>query len=107
MRYQYPFRIVAFVFGLCAIACTVRAQEPPPACGERAQLLDGLASEEWGETIDRRGLEGNGEAMVEITANLATGTWTILRTMPGGPTCIMAVGKAWEALSEPEPGEGL
>jgi hypothetical protein len=26
------------------------------------------------------------------------GTWTIMMTVPGGPTCIVATGKQWETL---------
>ena len=39
--------------------------------------------------------------MVELfTAE--TGTWTILITMPGGPTCVLGSGQSWEGQIAPE-----
>jgi TRAP-type mannitol/chloroaromatic compound transport system substrate-binding protein len=43
---------------------------------------------------------GSGNTLVETWANLDTGTWTITVTQPGGPTCLVASGQAFELLAE-------
>ena len=44
--------------------------------------------------------------MLEVFASAETGTWTITLTMPGGPTCLVASGEAWEWLDEGLPASG-
>ena len=44
-----------------------------------------------------------GNALVETWANLDTGSWTITVTQPGGPTCLVASGQAFERLAEALP----
>ena len=40
------------------------------------------------------GLSGSGGLVELYTA--ATGTWTLLLTIPGGPTCLLGSGDEWE-----------
>ncbi len=44
-----------------------------------------------------------GNAVVEIYASSETGTWTLVVTEPGGPSCMIASGHAFEMLAEPLP----
>jgi hypothetical protein len=37
--------------------------------------------------------------MVETYANLDTGTWTLTATQPGGPTCIVVYGRAFQLVA--------
>ena len=67
-------------------------------CAEHAAMARHLA-EGWGEARQSIGLD-SGDSVVETWANAATGTWTLTLTRPGGPTCMVASGYAWEAVEE-------
>lgn len=91
-----------------AVAALLAA--PPPAaaqgraCAERSVLVERLASG-YGETRQAIGLAA-GNAVVEVFASPVTGTWTIVATMPGGLSCLVASGIAWETLAEALPPGG-
>ncbi|SIO41061.1 hypothetical protein SAMN05444722_1965 [Rhodovulum sp. ES.010] len=93
---------------LAAIILTAPALAPAQTarqCGPRGAVLDILA-ERYGESRQAAGLAAN-NAVVELFANLQTGTWTITGTTPAGVTCLIASGEAYEALAESLiPGEG-
>ena len=61
-------------------------------------------AEGWGESRQSIGL-GADNAVVEVFASPETGTWTITVTRPGGPTCMVASGDAWEAVAEALPAD--
>lgn len=67
-------------------------------CGERELVVTRLA-EAYGETRQSIGLGAN-NAVVEVFASDATGSWTIIVTMPSGMTCLVASGMAYEELTE-------
>lgn len=62
-------------------------------CGERADIVNRLAT---GFEEQRRsaGLAADGN-LVEVFAS-KDGTWTIIYTVPGGLTCLVAVGQDWQ-----------
>ena len=66
---------------------------------ERTQVVERLA-EKYGETLQSMGLHQS-NAVMEIYASEATGTWTILVTRPDGQACLVAAGRMWEAHSTP------
>lgn len=77
---------------LGAFATPVLAQGA--LCGARSTIIERLKSQ-YGET--RRGLGvGRENGVVEVYTSEATGSWTILMTLPTGVTCLMAAGEAWE-----------
>ena len=59
-------------------------------CAPRDNVVTHLA-EKYGETRRGIGLAGQGTVM-EVYAADATGTWTILMTMPNGTACMIASG---------------
>ncbi|SDE34063.1 hypothetical protein [Limimaricola pyoseonensis] len=75
-----------------------------PRCGPHAEITAHLA-ERYGESRRAIALDGK-RRVVEIYAS-DDGSWSLLTTKPGGPTCLMAAGEAFEALagglSPPEP----
>jgi hypothetical protein len=73
-----------------------------PQCGERLNILAQLAGK-YGETRRMMGLAANG-AVIEMFANDETGTWTATVTGPDGNTCLVASGRAFEAITAPAPG---
>jgi hypothetical protein len=73
-------------------------------CASRDTVTARLA-EGYGETRQAIGIARN-NAVLEVFASLETGTWTITVTMPNGPTCVVAAGEAYQALSEALPTPG-
>lgn len=71
------------------------------SCGTHEAVTARLA-EGWGESRQAIGL-GADNAVVEVFASAETGTWTITVTQPGGPTCLVASGDAFEAVAEALP----
>jgi hypothetical protein len=66
-----------------------------PLCGDRDQILEQLAQLHH-EKPSGLGLSADG-GVLEILVS-PEGGWTILVTYPKRPTCVLAVGEAWEAL---------
>lgn len=87
-----------------ALAVQVRAEAP--ACADHATVVDRLAAG-YGELLRSVALSAD-NVLVEVFASAETGTWTMTMTRPGGPTCLVASGHAWEevAAEAPRPGEG-
>ncbi len=71
-------------------------------CAPYSILVSGLA-ESYGETRQTIGLSRRG--VVEIYANLETGTWSAIVTAPSGMSCMVAEGKSFEVVSEPSKGD--
>lgn len=73
-------------------------------CGPREMVVNRLA-EGYGETRQSMGLGAN-NAVIEVFASQESGSWTITVTSPGGVTCLIASGQAYEALAEALPAKG-
>ena len=82
-------------------AATAPATAQAANCGDRATVVERLARR-WGESRQSIGLAAD-NTVVEIFASTETGTWTITMTTPGGPTCLVASGEAWQDLAEALP----
>ncbi len=74
------------------------AQAHVGPCGPRSQMLKSLA-DEYGEAPVARGIAGNG-TLVELTLS-TNGSWSVILTSPGGPTCGVISGRRWEDLGSP------
>ena len=79
---------------ISAAGCDVA--EAGAACGDRAQMLEQLGSK-YGEQPQAIGLTADG-GVLEILAS-PKGGWTILVSYPKRPTCVVAVGSAFEMLT--------
>ena len=66
-------------------------------CAPRDLVIERLA-EAYGETRRSVGL-ASGDAIMEVFVSEASGSWTITVTDPGGITCLVAAGRAYEALA--------
>ena len=64
-----------------------------PRCGDRDILVKRLA-EKFVEQQIAVGVTANGK-MVEVLASPKGGTWSIVLTEPGGPSCFVAAGANW------------
>lgn len=81
---------VAFGAGMPAPAA---AQMSQMICGERVEIVNALESGHQ-EKKTAGGLSGNGGLVELFTGD--GGTWTLLLTLPGGPTCLLGAGESWE-----------
>lgn len=70
-------------------------------CADHAQVVERLAVR-YGESRQSIGL-GADNSVIEVFASMDTGTWTITMTQPGGPTCLVAAGQAFQQVSEALP----
>lgn len=80
----------AMVFGMAAIAPPGLAQS---ACSPREIVAERLG-DGYHELQLATGVQTNGN-VIEIWASPATGTWTILMTVPNGTSCVMSSGTGW------------
>lgn len=87
-------------FGIGAIMLAAQhAQAQGNNCAPHAAVVERLG-ERYGESRQSIGLASD-NTVVEVFASLDTGTWTITMTRPGGPTCLVAAGQAYQYLNEP------
>ncbi len=85
------------IAGLLWIAAAPQA-DAQTVGGARAEILERL-TQVFAETPRAVGLSQDG-ALVEVMVS-PSGGWTILVTYPGRPTCVVATGESWEALTIP------
>ena len=83
------------------IAQGAQAQQAPRNCAPHAVVLERLA-DRYGESRQSIALGAN-NTVVETFANVESGTWTITVTAPGGPTCLVAHGQAFQHVAEALP----
>lgn len=95
--------ILGVAMGFVAASAT-RAVSQTRNCGERATVVQRLA-DGYGETRQSIGIGAN-NAVVEVFASQDSGSWTITVTAPGGLTCLVASGQAFETLAEALPAKG-
>ncbi|GHD54033.1 hypothetical protein GCM10017083_31100 [Thalassobaculum fulvum] len=67
------------------------------ACAAREAVVSALATR-FGETVSATGVDRNGN-LLEVFSS-AGGSWTIVLTIPGGPTCLLASGDGWWQADE-------
>lgn len=68
-------------------------------CADHAQVVERLG-DRYGESRQSIALN-NDNSVVEVFASKDTGSWTITVTQPGGLTCLVAAGQAYQYLNEP------
>ena len=72
--------------------------QPAARCADRDILVKRLA-EKFVEQQVAVGVTANGK-MVEVLASPTGGTWSIVLTEPGGPSCFVAAGANWVNVAE-------
>lgn len=96
--------ITATVAALAILLLAGPSNAQQAVCGKRSAIVERLNSG-FSEQPRSAGLASNG-SLVEIFAS-KQGTWTIIYTKPGGPTCLVAVGDNWQRIEEPLNPAGL
>lgn len=94
----------ALSFGFVVLAAAPGLARAQSACADHGTVVQRLA-EGYGETRQSIALTADNQ-VVEVFASAETGTWSITVTRPGGPTCLVASGHAYERLAEELPPEG-
>lgn len=84
-----PFLIAALLGGFF-ISVPASSQS---VCGERDEIVKALKRGHH-ERKTAAGLSGSGGLVELFTAT--DGSWTLLLTIPGGPTCLLGSGEDWE-----------
>lgn len=87
-------------FGIgAAILAGNQSQAQTVHCADHGQVVARLA-EHYGESRRSIGLDDS-NAVVEVFTSHDTGSWTITVTQPGGQTCMVAAGQAYQFVNEP------
>jgi len=92
-------KIIALTCATALLAGTAAAQTRN--CAPHAIVVERLAAG-YGESRQSIGMSSN-NTVLEVFASPETGTWTITVTQPGGPTCLVASGEAYQHLNEDVP----
>lgn len=101
------FFALSFGFVILIAATNISQAQSQVACTDHAAMVEKL-SNTYGETRQSIGLVAN-NSVLEVFASQETGTWTITVTQPGGPTCMVASGFAYETMADTvaKPGRGI
>ena len=87
-------------FGIgAALLLGTQTQAQAGNCADHSQVVSRLG-ELYGENRQSIRL-GDNNAVIEVFASPATGSWTITVTQPGELTCMVAAGQAYQYLNEP------
>jgi len=82
------------LIGALSALCFPVAAWAQAHCGSTTATYDTLANTH-GETRVASGLQPDG-LLIELWANPQTGSWTLFYTMPGGVSCALSSGEAFE-----------
>lgn len=82
----------AFLSLAAVLALSGQAAAQPSTCGAREALLERLSAR-YEEQPVSLGVTATG-SLLEVLAS-PSGSWTIIVTVPGGPTCLVSSGEGW------------
>jgi hypothetical protein len=91
------------VFGMALLAFSGVAQAQVP-CGDHDEAIKHLA-EKYNEHPQGIGISAQGAAVELLVSE--SGTWSVLVTEPGRPTCLVASGESWQTAPVRRPERGL
>ena len=94
------FFLMSFGIGAIMLAAN-HANAQSRQCAAHKAVVERLAVQ-YGESRQSIGL-GSDNSVVEVYASDETGSWTIVVTQPGGPTCLVAAGQSFQQLNETLP----
>lgn len=89
------------ILAILAASAHQTLADGPMQCAKRDLVVAKLATG-YGETRRSIGLTADNSVM-ELFASDATGTWTIMKTLPNGMTCLVASGESFEQVAAPLP----
>ncbi len=92
--------LMSFGIGAMMLAAN-HANAQSRNCAPHAAVVERLAVN-YGESRQSIGL-GSDNSVVEVFASTETGSWTIVVTRPGGPSCLVAAGQSFQQVAEALP----
>lgn len=95
---RIPRHFLGSVVALAPLVAAATAQAGPPAdpiCGDHKIFVDRL-SENFDEHPASIGLGTDGNVIEVFRSD--TGSWTLLVTKPGGVSCVIGAGEAWQRI---------
>ena len=72
-----------------------------PRCGPRTAMVEWLENQ-FHEKRSSVGISREGRLIEVFTSG--AGSWTVLMTFPGGPTCLILSGQNWHPIEAPPNG---
>lgn len=85
-------RVVAAVAVTATLSMAAMPASAQAVCSSREQMAD-LLRTRFDETLTAAGVDQNGN-LVQVF-NSTAGSWTIVVTIAGGPTCLLSAGDGW------------
>ncbi len=89
------------VIATLLLPCVANAQTQ---CLPRPNMMEMLA-DQFHEARQSMALSMAG-SVIEVFANLTTGTWTAVETLPDGTACIVSFGDNYQIIAEPQGVDG-
>ena len=88
---------------LIALGLPAPAQARQMQCAERERMLSVL-QDRLDQTVRARGLAG--QAMMELFVGTDSDDWSVIVTLPGGMTCLLANGRGFTPTDDMLPARG-
>ncbi len=98
---RYVISLTVLILGIVFFLMWANAVEAQSNCFTHDRMVYILA-DSYGESRQSIALDARGR-VVETFANRETGTWTVVMTAPGTPSCIVASGQAYQYVDEALP----
>ena len=96
--------LIALAAGFIVLTAPAVAHAQFAMCGARAQIVEQLKTK-YKEAPQAVGIVfDNGVAELFVSEK---GTWTMLMTLAGGKSCIIAAGHSWDAVPTLARGTGI
>lgn len=93
--HRYIFTAATLAAAIAASSATMAQEQQRVPCGDRVAIMSHL-EDGYSEQPVAMGLDAQGRVLEVLAA--PSGTWTMLVSTPGGLTCLIASGVAWEEL---------
>jgi len=90
-------RLPGLIFAMGLFLWAYASAQAAPVCGNRDKVLASLSAKYHEEPV-AVGVAANG-GVIEVLKSPDGESWTILFTYPGGPSCLVASGDAWQDLA--------
>lgn len=90
---EHPFSVAGLALAAALIPTPASAQM---VCGQRDDILETLARK-YQERPAAIGVESTG-GLIEVLADIKSGSFTIIVTTPRGMSCLLASGEGWRMV---------
>lgn len=102
--------MIRLTVAFLALTLPAVAEDMPSNCADRSSVVGAISGNisegSYAEQQAAIWIDPDSGAMMEIYANHATGTASVIRTLPGGPTCLVGAGvyfRAFDLASQGDP----